>query len=72
MSKSACNYYRDRDGFCHLINRCWSGKPCPKTQRQADKFRGALIESMLCAAIAKKQPFYAASQSPQDRFQDKP
>jgi hypothetical protein len=38
-----CNYYRDRDGFCHLLNSCWSGKPCPKTQRQADAAREALV-----------------------------
>ena len=39
----ACYFYRDRAGFCLLENRCWSGKPCPKTQRQADAARSALV-----------------------------
>lgn len=40
----ACYWYRDRDGFCRLLNRCWSGKPCPQTQRQADAARAALVD----------------------------
>ena len=38
-----CNYYRDADGFCHLQNRCWDGRRCPQTQRQADAARYALV-----------------------------
>lgn len=40
-------WYRDRHGFCLLENRCWSGKPCPKTQRQADAAREDLIDDII-------------------------
>ncbi len=43
----ACYFYRDADGFCLLTNRCWSGKPCPRTQRQADRAREELIDEII-------------------------
>ncbi len=45
-------FYRDRAGFCLLENRCWSGKPCPKTQAQADRAREQLIDEI----IAEREP----------------
>lgn len=43
----ACMWYRDSAGFCLLSNRCWRGKPCPKTQAEADKARDALIDEFI-------------------------
>jgi hypothetical protein len=43
----SCNYYRDAAGFCHLQNRCWSGKPCPKTQADADQARSQLVDQVI-------------------------
>ena len=43
----ACYFYRDRDGFCHLTNRCWVGKPCPKTQRAADRARDEIVREII-------------------------
>lgn len=48
--KTFCNWYRDRDGFCWLTNRCWEKKPCPKSQRAADKAMLSLKEE----AIARR------------------
>lgn len=45
----ACYWYRDRDGFCLLENRCWSGKPCPKTQAQADAAREQLVDQIIAS-----------------------
>lgn len=38
-----CYWYRDRDGFCHLTNRCWAGRACPATQEAADRARDQLV-----------------------------
>lgn len=40
----ACYFYRTDAGFCLLENRCWSGKPCPKTQAEADRARELLCD----------------------------
>jgi hypothetical protein len=40
----ACYWLRDSAGFCLLENRCWSGKRCPKTQREADQAREQLVD----------------------------
>lgn len=42
-----CRFYRDQDGYCHLTNRCWDGKPCPRSQAEADAAREALCEEIL-------------------------
>lgn len=47
MADKGCYWYRDRDGFCRLQNRCWEGKPCPKTQREADRAREQLCEELI-------------------------
>lgn len=49
MTDPACYFYRDSAGFCLLENRCWSGRPCPKTQRQADAAREDLINELILA-----------------------
>lgn len=33
-----CDQYRDEHGYCHLITRCWSGKPCPRSALEALHF----------------------------------
>lgn len=43
----ACYYLRDQDGYCHLTNRCWVGKPCPKNDRQAEAARQQLIREVM-------------------------
>jgi len=43
----ACYWYRDRDGFCHLQNRCWAGKRCPATQAEADRARESLVVELI-------------------------
>lgn len=48
----ACYWYRDAAGFCLLQNRCWAGKPCPKTQAQADAAREKLIDELAAQRIA--------------------
>lgn len=47
MAERGCMFYRDANGFCLLENRCWLGKPCPKTQEQADKAREQLIDQII-------------------------
>lgn len=44
--REACYWFRDRDGFCLLENRCWSGKSCPKTPGWADRYRNQLIDDI--------------------------
>lgn len=46
-SDPACHFYRDADGFCRLTNRCWSGKACPRTQREADRAREELVDEII-------------------------
>jgi len=41
--RTVCYWLRDGNGYCLLTNRCWSLKPCPKTQLQADKARAAIF-----------------------------
>lgn len=56
-SVTACNFYRDRDGFCLLTNRCWDGKRCPTTQAQADRARIALVNEIIRSrALARPKP----------------
>ena len=52
----ACNYYRDRDGFCHLQNRCWSGKPCPTSQAAADLAREQLCNYFIRVRAGNQPP----------------
>lgn len=49
----ACYFLRDRDGFCHLTNRCWSGKPCPANERQAERARLQLIDEFIARRESK-------------------
>jgi hypothetical protein len=34
-------------GFCLLENRCWSDKPCPKSQAAADRAREQLVDEII-------------------------
>jgi hypothetical protein len=52
---SECLQYRDKDGFCQLENRCWSGKECPKTKAQAEAAWNELLE------MARKRASVAAA-----------
>lgn len=52
----ACNYYRDAAGFCHLTNRCWSGKPCPTSQEAADRAREQLCNYYIRVRARKERP----------------
>lgn len=48
----ACYWLRDRDGFCHLTNRCWAGKPCPRDWVAADRARTELLVEIIARRVA--------------------
>jgi hypothetical protein len=47
--RTVCYFDRDAAGFCNLANRCWSGKPCPKTEAQAARYRAHLVDEIASA-----------------------
>lgn len=50
----ACNYYRDAAGFCRLVTRCWSGKPCPKSEREAERARLQYIDELIWVRAGRR------------------
>lgn len=46
---SACNFYRDATGCCRLLTRCWSGTPCPQSEREAEAARLQYIDELVQA-----------------------